>query len=358
MQSNLKTLTQILPGISEEDLLVSLKEPAMHIFDAIVVRAQLETRFGLEIPDADWNRFHCLAEALQYCERALEAGAKVNCKRMHKIGMPQMANAALSENWLLKEMGDIHWAMLSSGLGQQSSEFTDACGNRLYAAFVRISYSISPLNAFRENDTLELAATMQRYEECVYTSRVSGACAGKTIEAHLMTSFLARRHNDNSQIARSLPELTTNRVPRMPDAPSFYTEHRQLKKGRTDEIASGGYTFRVTGEKVASIEHTINPHFEINGAGLLYFASYPIIADTCATAFFKRVPGMEACNKEYHTVFRDVFFFANCNADDEIIVDLNSVTSLPQDKLQLVASLYRRSDKKFMARILTVKQRS
>ena len=38
--------------------------------------------------------------------------------------MPQMANAALSENWLFKELGDIHWELLSKGLNTPWAEAT------------------------------------------------------------------------------------------------------------------------------------------------------------------------------------------------------------------------------------------
>jgi probable biosynthetic protein (TIGR04098 family) len=37
--------------------------------------------------------------------------------------MPQMANGALSESWLLKYLGDKHWFLLSEGFNKKSSEF-------------------------------------------------------------------------------------------------------------------------------------------------------------------------------------------------------------------------------------------
>lgn len=357
MNSTLKTLTEILPGISESDLMVSLKEPEMHVFDAIIVRELLEQKFAQEIPDEAWNGFLTLAEAIEYCEAPRNMQRDVQSARVQKIGMPQMANAALSENWLLKEMGDMHWEMLSKGLGQQSSEFTDASGDRLYAAFVRINYSLDALNNFRENETLQLAGNMTRFEDCAYISRLTGACGDKNIEANMMTSFLARKQNDNAQIARSMPELTLNRVQKIAATPSLYTEHRAVKKGRTAEIGSGGNTFPITDKCLESLAHSINPHFEINGAGLLYFASYPIIADRCATKFFKGTLGIHDYDKLYHTIHRDIFYFANCNADDEIVITLNSAEQLNEHEVQLTMSMHRKNDSQLMARILTVKQK-
>lgn len=38
----------------------------------------------------------------------------------YTLGMPQLICGALSERWLFKEAGDIHWGMLTSDLGAPS----------------------------------------------------------------------------------------------------------------------------------------------------------------------------------------------------------------------------------------------
>ncbi|MBX2906882.1 MAG: hypothetical protein KF744_12640 [Taibaiella sp.] len=357
MNSSLKTLAEILPGVNEGDLLLSLKEPVMHVFDAIIVRERLEQWFGIDIPDSRWNNFTTLAEAIEYCREQSVTSDSNPCMRIHKIGLPQMANRALSENWLLKEIGDMHWEMLSRGLGQPSSEIADTSGNRLYAAFVRIKYSLSALNHFTENETLGLAGTMTRFKECAYMSRIAGTCGDKRISASLMTSFLARRDNNNARIERSMPALATNRIAKVAQVPEMFSEYREIKKGLANEIISGDYKFKITDETLEQMEHSINPHFEINGAGLLYFASYPIIADRCATKFFRGTLGMHDFDKIYHTIHRDIFYFANCNADDEIVISLNAAEQLNEHEVQLTMSMHRKYDGQLMARILTVKQK-
>ena len=104
--------------------------------------------------------------------------------------------------------------------------------------------------------------------------------------------------------------------------------------------------------------YTINPYTDINGVGLLYFASYPLIADRCASEFFKATIGIKNYDSSYHTIFRDIFYFANCNPDDRIIITLNSIEHIDNNKLKMTTSMHRESDNKLMARILTVKQRS
>ena len=54
-----------------------------------------------------------------------------------RLNMPQMALGGLSESWLFKELGDIHWRLITRGLGTPSHEIADANGERLYATFTR-----------------------------------------------------------------------------------------------------------------------------------------------------------------------------------------------------------------------------
>lgn len=361
MEKYITVLQRAIPGFTTADLFVSLREPRTHVLDSIIIRDRLENHFGFEIPDRDWYTFTTLSESIDYCynrmdEAAAKAG-KVAVSRHHDIRMPQMANSALSENWLLKEMGDIHWEMLCKGLNQKSTEFADSLGNRLYAAFVRICYAVTPLNRFRENDSMALSGSMKRFGDYAYYSDIKGRSNGKTLSAKMMTSFLGRTANDNSKIARSNVVRQVNHIEELEQTPDFYHEHRAMCKGKMDEIVSGGHTFKLTDEKIASLVHIINPHIEINGAGLLYFASYPVIADTCTSEFFRNTMGIRNYNSNWHTSYRDVFYFANCNADDRIIADLNSVEQ-KGNTLKTVTSLYRESDGKLMAKVLTIKQRN
>src|SRR4051794_8545877 len=108
---------------------------------------------------------------------------------------------------------------------------------------------------------------------------MNGNCNGKTLDASMMTSFSARKAKDNARISRSNPDEKVNHVEELEATPDFYTEHRMMKKGMANEISTGGERFRITDYAIDSTTHNINPYYEINGVGLLYFAAYPIIAD-------------------------------------------------------------------------------
>lgn len=365
MKNYIAIIQEAVPGITPEDMNLPFNETGIHSLDSIILRATIEGHFGFEIPDSDWYRFNTLSETLAYCNnRNSLAGqldiseTKISINRQHEIRIPQMANSALSENWLLKEMGDMHWEMLGLGLEQKPSGFTDNYGNRLYAAFVRVNYAISPLDHFKENDILQLNSQIKRFGNFSYYSAIKGQSGNKHLNANMMTSFSARKSNDNAQISKSNPDEKINHIEELSATPEFYNEHRLVKKGMVNEIISGEYIFKITDTVIESNKHSINPHYEINGVGLLYFASFPMIADECTSAFLKTTMGIEDYDATYYTTYRDIFYFANCNANDSIKVNLNSIEHLDGNRLQMTTSLYRESDNKLMARVMTVKQKT
>ena len=358
-------LTEAIPGITPEDFITPINESGLHSLDAIVIRHMLESHFDMVIPDELWYSFATLSDIVQFLSSSMYfAQHRYNLEkaavlyREHEIRLPQMANMALSENWLLKEIGDIHWELISRGLGQKTSAFADVEGNRLYAAFVRIQYSLSPLNHFKENEVLAMKGAIKRSGNSTYYSSVKGRCNGKHLDANLMTSFSARYTDDNARFCKSRQINTEiNCIEQVEGTPRFYEEHRLLKKGMTNEIKSGGESFSLTNEVIATTTHSINPHYEINGVGLLYFAAYPIIADECTTAYMKNSMAIKDHDAAYFTTHRDIFYIANCNANETIKVDLNTIEYVAGNKIKITTTLYRESDGKLMARVLTIKEK-
>src|SRR5262249_33911697 len=92
------------------------------------------------------------------------AHAPAGERRVYDLNMPQMALGRLAESLLLKEIGDVHWSVITRGLGIKSSLLSDAEGNRLYATFTRVCLSsTAPLAAYGENETITIDAKSSRY---------------------------------------------------------------------------------------------------------------------------------------------------------------------------------------------------
>jgi len=282
-----------------------------------------------------------------------------NFEKSHKINMPEMAIGGLSENWLFKELGGSHWKLLCSGLKTDSSDLQDELGNRLYATFVRIRIrSISSLFDLKENESLNIKGSIMRYGNGIYFSEFFlETLTQKYINANLMTSFSIRKYNGNKELVKSQPHTSENHIENCSFMPDFGNEYRLLKKKELDEITIDGHYFKIVDQKLFQTEYSINPYYDLNGVGLLYFAAYPIISDVCEAKYLNNsIPRGDRWEISYSTSSRDIMYYANCDLSDTIVYRLNSYDLLENDILKTSSSLYRKSDEKLMARLFTIKK--
>ena len=256
-------------------------------------------------------------------------------ERSYQINMPHMAMGGLSESWLFKEMGDLHWALITQGLGEPSSQLADANGARLYPTFTRIRFRSSvPLTGFHENDALHATGTIARYGASYFFSELRFAAGDRRIDARLMSTFTKRTAEDsNVALLKGQPVIRKDcAIPVIEEQPAFaaaFREHRAANERPSDHAH----------------EYALQPNHDINGVRLLYFAAYPMIADLCEEAG-------QGDPVRWHmarsVTARDIFYAANCDIGDRIVYRRHRA----EDGLA-EASLSRRSDGKLMAFIVT-----
>ena len=369
MKQYLHIIQKELPSVTEEDLVTPIRQTHIDSLDIVVIRVALEKHFGLEISDSVWYQYQTLSEALEYFHKnkveqlsinKIATTEVINTESV-EIRMPQMANSALSENWLLKYLGDYHWQLLSKAYKLKSSEFADENGNRLYATFVRISYNLSNSEYFRENDVLDFVGCIESFGTETFISSIDGTNqrdSRSCISANLITVFSVREGNNNS-IQKGTPKHQNTKTKELEKMPLFLNEYRLLNKNLLASLETNDYTFTITDNIILESEYQINPYYDINGVGLLYFAAYPIIADSCIINhpnLFDKVNHDQAKYidiKLYTTVFRDIFYFANCDSNDKIIVELNTIET-NYERIYLSMSLRRKSDNKKISKIFTI----
>jgi probable biosynthetic protein (TIGR04098 family) len=243
-------------------------------------------------------------------------------KRNFSIGMPQMAMGCLSENWLLKELGSLHWDRLCSALNSNSQSLTDSEGRRLYATFVRIKLDLADnLAAFQEGDELSLSIEMNRFGRSTVLSEIgiNGSRTGGV--ARLMSTFSFRSHEGNKALAKSEPANEyDDSIRSLSETPDFFSEYSVVRREHGRQKVDG------SGES-----YQINPFTDSNGANLLYFASYQSIHDFLAS---KATPHLR-------TKSRDICYFRNCDLADRITLRDNV--------------LFRAADGESLAHVTTVK---
>ncbi len=292
--------------------------------------------------------------------------------RSLKLNIPQMIWSGLSENWLLKELGDMHWEMISKSLGAKSNEIVDSNGERLYASFVRLQWSSNhSLYSFKENDKIKLKGELSLYGNKMFFSEDKVTSGDRTILASLMSVFSSRKAEDNQKLRKGRPlnsgRARLKKLDKLPnlakdffDAKTYLFSDARDRDSLNTTIGFYGTQFVLEKEPLFTKRYNVDPYDDINGVGLLYFASYPKINDKCERFYFQgdvvdNEP-MGSWVKSGYCIARDIHYYGNANADDELLYMLEDCQLLDDDKVQLTSSLHRIKDEQCIAKIFTVKQ--
>lgn len=354
----LRIIKNVIPDFDKANFDEDFKDAGVDSIDLVTIRVELEKLIHYEFSDKAWFQFNSFEEIVNFInENDLKIVAKASVSKIFKedraveISMPQMANSTLSENWLFKEMGDIHWNLICQGLSLKSAEIFDEFGDRLYATFIHIQINIhNALSNFKENDILILKGNISRYGENIYETQIDSV---QGINAQLISSFTKRAKDNNSTLQKSNPFTKQNKIQET-SLPKSLQEYKLIRKKLVNGVELDGYKFEYSDNCLFKYQYTINPYYEINGVGLLYFASYPIINDSCESYFFKEKKNDEYL--EYATNARKVIYLANCDQNDSIIYELNSMEKY-KNKIYTQSNLYRKSDLHKIAKIFTVKEK-
>ena len=338
-------IRRVFPSVSPDQFDRPLDQLDVDSFGMITLRTELEQALDREIADGTWTSIATLGDVLRIAataearEAAAGPASPIAEWRTRQLNMPQMSQSGLSESWLFKELGDIHWELITRGLKRPSSELKDAAGDRLYATFTRFQLdSSAPMAAYRENETIAIDARISRFGAGMFFNEATVQGAGKAATLRIMSSF--SKFGDagaNTSLLKGQPDIPADcAIPALAELPAFARDYRERRGGTLST-------------PLFETEYELVPVHDINGVGLLYFAAYPMIDDICAARHVGR-----AAFARLSTAARDVFYFANCDADDTVIYRLHRLDQAG-DHLALEASLSRKSDGALMARIFTRK---
>jgi probable biosynthetic protein (TIGR04098 family) len=365
MTNILHIVREVSREFDEAQLSVPFDASGLDSFDLLEIRVKLENATDHAIPDTEWIAFNSLQDIQLYLNTATsmsagesEAGG-IATQRRTSINMPQMALGGLSESWLLKEFGDIHWAMTCAALNSESHNLVDELGNRLYATFVRIRYESSHhLKQFQENELLDFQGRLSRFGKSMFFSDLMVRGQDKEITASLMTTFSVRQSN-NKSLLKGEPRIPPGCAAEVLEAtPRFASEYREMRKANMAELELRGQKFTAQKELLFETTYQLNPYLDLNGVNLLYFAAYPMISDYCEMEFMRQHHGDLSAGHwplQASTIARDIFYYGNCDLDDRIVFGVNSFAPAPDGRFRIATSLFRESDRELIANIFTLK---
>jgi len=336
-----------VPDLPEAGHERSWAELGLDSFGLVALRAAAEQALGREITDPEWLSAATPADLIRLADdRGAAATPKatsgLSIEESVELGMPQMAMGGLSESWLMRTLGDLHWRLIASALDTKAAAIRDGDGNRLVPVFTRIRFAATrPLAAWREGEALRLSASLSRLGSGLFFSRVEVAGEeDRRISADLMSSFAARgAEGGNLDLIRGQAKIPEGcRAALLEDMPPFGIGYQERRRAAADEriLARAGYEMM--------------PQYDINGLGMLYCAAYPMIADIAQM----RVQGGAGWAAATSTIERDIFYFANADCDDRLEWRLHSDPG--GDGLDTEASIVR-SDGTTIASLSTRKAR-
>ncbi|MET9659121.1 beta-ketoacyl synthase N-terminal-like domain-containing protein [Streptomyces sp. NPDC006510] len=262
------------------------------------------------------------------------------------LGLPALSVGGLSENWLLREAGDLHWSLIGGHFGLPVAELADGDGARLLPAFTRARLAAADsLRFFTEHDEGELTGTLAKLDEHTFVSDIRFATPATSVEVRLLTSFVRRgsgnwlvpgtpRHEGRTPVADANEEHR-----------DFQNEFRALTQPEPGS-ATGLYTDT----------YELNPFADANAAGLLYFASYPHINDRGERKYVQSLAPDGEWAVDAVTVSRDIVYLGNCDLADAVRYRLDACRREPDDRVVLTSSLLRERDGRPLARLETVKR--
>lgn len=275
------------------------------------------------------------------------------------VGMPQMAVRGLSENWLFKFCGDRHWHELSRLFGTRSQDFVSEEGERIYSSFVAIRgrYAI-PLSKIEENTEITFSIEMDHFGMSLLRSRQTGMIDGApALQMEMLTKFVAReKAGSNALVRSSMRPVPVLPISEMQTPPKLLRDFQQVRSEKPYVLEADGRGVSGKIRTEATLPYLPNPYTDYNGAGLLYFASFPSICDCMERRAIRQDFGSD-WSLVSGTIKRDIFYFGNLDLGDAIEVQISKADLLggEPDLAGFDTTMREDATKRLLARVFTLK---
>jgi probable biosynthetic protein (TIGR04098 family) len=277
-----------------------------------------------------------------------------------EIGMPQMAANGLSENWLFRYCGDLHWQELCKSMGVLSRDLTNDAGERLYATFVAIAARYSkPLAHVCENDEFDAAASIGRFGQSFFHGVAVLSNPAVELRLEMVTAFVARSRADANELRKSVPAagLASNAA-EMSEIPSLLQLSQAMRYDRIGQYSILDETLDLQAGSAGFFRDCEpSPYIDFNGANLLYFAAYPTLCDSLERLIINR-SDLAIDSRDWalatSTIARDIYYLKNADIGVPLRAKLHGLHRR-KGLIFLNTELLRLDDMMPIARVVTAK---
>ena len=281
--------------------------------DSLELRESLERAFSIYIPDGDVEHLDAVSSiiALVQSKSARQEDVAKQTPALHstsaardtlsvelEIGMPHTGRNNLSEHALLRELGHLRWQHITAVTGVASRDVVDEDGERLYPTFYYAELGFPdarPMAGYGENDVLSVAGTLQRFGRSMLDGtyflfpgewptyrkipyeRLDQALQDGVGYVRLSNIFV-KQWRGAGWLKQSRPAHPGfDRIAELESTPDSHELITQTQERGSFLDVPGGYVPLTSGPR--EVLYDIVPDRDLNGAGLLYFANYPVFLD-------------------------------------------------------------------------------
>jgi len=363
----LKALVAELAHTREVDFGRRLSDLGIDSLQLIVLRERLQMGIGATFSDEEWATVETPGQILsllrgQTSENAHSARYPPSTLataslpvRDLEIGMPLTGRNNLAETPLLQYLGDLRWSDISRITGVPTREIVDDEGERLYATFFYVEVAFppeTPMASFGENDRFKVFSTLTRFgtsmvdgvyylvplagsgdrvekmTEVPFSSLQEAVAAG--VPAVRLSNIFVKKFAGAQWLKKGRPAHPRfTRIPAVPDPPDSYQTTKEVE--RTGRFSSGVSRSVPMTDGPSTQEYRLIPDRDLNAAGLVYFANYPMFLDICERAVLRSGPLAlpEAVLDRRTVVHRRSAYLNNASAGDTLRIEIEPSICLP-----------------------------
>jgi probable biosynthetic protein (TIGR04099 family) len=286
-------------------------------------------------------------------------GKAPDLQASYVLGMPHLSMGGLSENWLLKECGHMHWLRLALRLGLDAPDFKDMSGRPVNAAFTALRLSDARLDQVSVNARLDVRTSLRMLSKTEAVSTHVLMSENMFIgHLALISVFVARaRKSDNRSLARALAMLH-HPLPDGRDALNG-SEIGNVLNGASHDFRKGHWDVhwgfrRAEAREIHSFSVCPCPLSDFNGADLLYFANFQTFVDRAQWHWTAKKDTIR------RTVLREIFYGGNVNVGESlriVVCGIEPETPLKTDTFENTwCRIIRDADGQVIADVFTRKR--
>ena len=272
--------------------------------------------------------------AVARADAAADAGVPLPpAPRRLRIGMPQLDASGLSEGWLLRHAGDLHWEAITRRLGVASDEIRGDGDQRLYPTVVALSARYEPsLAAVRENDVFASNVDVTPCGGACAFGHVAAHAGGARVSLELLTTFAYREPSGAMKMALPAARLAARWAP-MGVVPALAQLARAARRDQALDDGFAGPSLTPATPPLGRVAREPSPYADYNGARLLYFAAYPTLADDAERELVRRLRLWDGRGLDWALATspdrRDVFYYGNLPIGESLVAELLSFEHEP-----------------------------